>query len=316
MLLSAPRFALPETMDEVIAALAARPGAVLVAGGTEVMPDLLWRRRTAPAFVSLRRVPALRAVTGPGDLVLPAAADTGPQVGGPQVGGPQVPDAGDLVLGAGVTAERLQEADVAVAAPGVARAAASLGTPQVRTEATLGGNVVSALPYRNLLPVLLALDARLTLRSATGEREVPFDGFVTGPGRTALAAGEVLTGVRVPVWPGYQDYVKAGRRNAQYVATVSAAIVLDTVARRVRLAFGNAAPTPFRLDAADRVATEAVDWATGAVSAAGAAETAELVRRGVDPPADDVASADYRRHALGVLTVRLLTRAGSGATHA
>lgn len=302
MLLSAPRFALPETVDEVVAALAARPGAILVAGGTEVMPDLLWRRRTAPAFVSLRRVPALRAVTAPGDLLLPAAA-------GP--GAAAVPVAGDLVLGAGVTAERLQEADVAAAAPGLARAAASLGTPQVRTEATLGGNVVSALPYRNLLPVLLALDARLTLRSATGEREVPFDGFVTAPGRTGLAAGEVLTGVRVPVRPGFQDYVKVGRRNAQYVATVSAAIVVDTAARRVRLAFGNAAPTPFRLDAADRAATEAVDWATGAVSAAGAAETAELVRRGVDPPADDVASADYRRHALGVLTARLLTRAGA-----
>ncbi|CAA9292953.1 MAG: hypothetical protein AVDCRST_MAG41-4578, partial [uncultured Corynebacteriales bacterium] len=62
MLLSAPRFALPETVAEVTATLADRPGAVLVAGGTEVMPDLLWRRRSAEGFVSLRRVTALRAV--------------------------------------------------------------------------------------------------------------------------------------------------------------------------------------------------------------------------------------------------------------
>lgn len=281
MLLSAPRFALPETVDEAVAALAERPGAVLVAGGTELMPDLLWRRRAAAGFVSLRRVPALRTVAV---------------------------DRGTLRVGAGVTAQRLEGADVAAAAPGLARAAASLGTPQVRTEATAGGNVVSALPYRNLLPALLALDATVEV---SGGREVPFEGFVTAPGRTRLAAGEVLTGLRVPVRPGHQDYVKVGRRNAQYVATVSAALVLDTAARRARLAFGNAAPVPLRLDAADRVATEAVDWATGTVSEAGAAEAAEVVRRGVDPPADEVASADYRRHALGVLTARLLTRAGS-----
>ena len=280
MLLTAPRFALPETVAEAVATLAERPDAVLVAGGTEVLPDLLWRRRSAAGFVSLRRVGELRTVR------------TG------------------LTLGAGVTAARLQEPDVLAAAPGLARAAASLGTPLVRSEATLGGNVVSALPYRNLLPVLLALGATLVLRSAGGVREVPFDGFVTAPGRTGLAPGEVLTEIRVPAGPGFQDYAKVGRRNAQYVATVSAAVVVDTAARRVRLAFGNAAPVPLRLDDADRVATEAVDWATGAVSAAAADELAELVRQGVHPPEDDAASAAYRRHALGVLARRLLLRAG------
>ncbi len=282
MLLTAPRFVLPETVAEAVSALAERPDAVLVAGGTEVLPDLLWGRRSAAGFVSLRRIPSLRTAA---------------------------PGAG-LSLGSGMTAARLQRADVMAAAPGLARAAASLGTPQVRTEATLGGNIVSALPYRNLLPVLLALDARLVLRSAGGDREVPFDGFVTAPGRTGLGPGELLTEVRVPAVPGFQDYVKIGRRNAQYVATVSAAIVVDTAARRVRLAFGNAGPTPLRLDDADRAATAAVDWATGSVHPDGAAEVAELVRRGVDPPEDDVAGAAYRRHALGVLARRLLLRAG------
>lgn len=280
MLLTAPRFALPETVAEAVAALAERPGAVLVAGGTEVLPDLLWRRRAAAGFVSLRRIPSLRTV------------------------------ASGLTLGSGVTAARLQQPDIVAAAPGLARAAASLGTPQVRSEVTLGGNIVSALPYRNLLPVLLALDARLVLSSGAGEREVPFDGFLTAPGRTGLLPGEMVTAVRVPTRPGPQDYVKIGRRNAQYVATVSAAIVVDSDARRVRLAFGNAAPTPFRLDEADRVATEAVDWTTGAVAPAGAEEAAELVRRAADPPEDDAAGAAYRRHALGVLTRRLLLRVG------
>jgi CO/xanthine dehydrogenase FAD-binding subunit len=86
--------------------------------------------------------------------------------------------------------------------------------------------------------------------------------------------------------------------------------VVDTGGRRVRLAFGNAAPVPLRLEDADRAATEATDWTTGVVSADGAAEVAELVRRGVYPPEDDIASAAYRRHALGVLAERLLLRAG------
>lgn len=275
MLLTAPRFVLPETVAEAVAALADRPEATVLAGGTEVLPDLLWRRRSAAGFVSLRRIRSLRTVA-PGPL------------------------------GAGLTAAQLELGPV----PGLARAAASLGSPLVRTEATLGGNIVSALPYRNLLPVLLALDAGLVLTSAAGEREVPFDGFVTAPGRTGLRPGELVTAVRVPPVAGFQDYVKVGRRNAQYVATVSAAVVVDRVSRKVRLAFGNAAPTPLRLDQADAVATAAVDWDTGAVDPAGAAEAAELVRRGCDPPDDDSAGADYRRHALGVLTGRLLERAG------
>lgn len=279
MLLTAPRFVLPETVTEVTAALAERPDAVLVAGGTELMPDLLWRRRTAPGLISLRRVRPLREVRA---------------------------EATELLLGAGVTAARLQGADVAGAAPGLARAAASLGSPLVRAEATLGGNIVSALPYRNLLPVLLALDARLTVESAAGRRELPFDGFLLAPGVTALRPGEVLTAVRVPVLPGFQDYVKVGRRNAQFVATASAAIVVDAATRRVRLAFGNAAPVPFRSDAVDAAAAVALAERTTA-----AAEAVEaLVRAEVDPPEDDAAGAAYRRHALGVLARRLVLRAG------
>ncbi len=283
MLLSAPRFALPETVAEAVGALAERPGAVLVAGGTELMPDLLWGRRAPAGFVSLRRVPGLRTVAvepaGPGGAV--------------------------LRVGSGVTAERLQGDDVVAAAPGLARAASSLGTPQVRTEATAGGNVVSALPYRNLLPVLLALDARLELRSADGTREVPFDGFVTAPGRTGLAAGEVLTGLRLEVRPGHQDYVKIGRRNAQYVATVSAAISCDLDGPSgVRLAFGNAGRTPVRHDDVDGIA--ALVYAGGASEE----DLRAAVAAAVDPPEDAVASAEYRRHALGVLAVRLVRRAG------
>lgn len=270
MLLAAPRFALPETVPEALAALAERPGAVVVAGGTELLPDLLWRNRTAAGLVSLRRVAALRGTRT---------------------------DGGELVIGAGTPVARLTDAPDA----GLRAAASSLGTPLVRTEATIGGNVVSALPYRNLLPTLLAGGATLELTSAAGTRTVAFDGFVTAPGRTRLAEGELLTAVRLPAHPGFADYAKVGRRNAQFVATVSAAVVSrDGVAR---LAFGNAGPTPLRSDDVDTAATALLD------GQATADDLRAAVAAAVDPPEDTIASAAYRRHALGVLAVRLVTRA-------
>ncbi|MPQ97741.1 xanthine dehydrogenase family protein subunit M [Modestobacter sp. I12A-02628] len=270
MLLAAPRFALPETVGEALSALAERPDAVVVAGGTEVMPDLLWRVRTAAGFVSLRRVGALRGTSRDGD---------------------------ELVVGAGTPVAALVDAE----AGALAAAARSLGTPLVRTEATIGGNVVSALPYRNMLPALLALDARLELTSDTGRRTVAFDGFTTAPGVTRLGEGELLTAVRLPTRPCFSDYVKIGRRNAQYVATVSAAVVSRNGA--VRLAFGNAGPVPLRSDAVDVVATALLD------GRAGPDDLRAAVADAVDPPEDTVASAAYRRHALGVLATRLVVRA-------
>ena len=110
MLLTAPRFALPETVAEAVAALAERPGAVLVAGGTEVLPDLLLAAPAAAGFVSLRRIPSLRTV------------------------------ASGLTLGSGVTAARLQQPDIVAAAPGLARAADqprhAAGGPRRRLAAT------------------------------------------------------------------------------------------------------------------------------------------------------------------------------------
>lgn len=274
MLLEAPRFALPETVEEALTALRSRPGALVLAGATEVMPDLLWRTRRAEGFVSLRRIPSLRGVRAAGD---------------------------GLVVGAMATAAEL----TAAPHPALAAAAASLGSPLVRTEATLGGNVVSALPYRNFLPALLAAGATLELTGDDGVRTVPFDGFVQAPGRTGLRAGELLTAVRVPAAAGFADYVKVGRRNAQFVATVSAALV--SAPEGVRLAFGNAGPVPLRDDAVDTTARALL---------AGSGSEADLtaaVAAAADPPEDAIASAAYRRHALGVLAVRLVRRAGAAA---
>ena len=283
-MLDHPAFALPATVAEAVDALARRPGAAYVAGATELMPDLSWGTARPAGLVSLRRVDGLRGVAAGHDR------------------------SGAVRVGATTPVAELSLARGDL--PGLARAAESLGTPQVRTQATVGGNVMSALPYRNLLPVLLATGASVELTGPDGVRVLPFDGFVVAPGRTRALPGELLTAVFVPPAAGFQDYVKVGPRNAQFVATASAAVAVDLAAGTVRFGFGNAADVPLRLPAADEVATQALAvTSSGGPSAEALGELADVVARGTDPPADHVASAEYRRHALGVLARRLLERA-------
>lgn len=273
--------AVPETLPEALAALDARPVAQVIAGGTELMPDLLARRKHPTGFVSLRHVGDLRGVRRDGPT---------------------------LVIGATTPVVELLGGPVAKHAPVLAAAAGNLGTPQVRNLATVGGNVMSALPYRNLLPALIALDAEVELAGPGGTRLVPYRDFTRAPGRTQRAPGELVSAIRVPVLDGFQDFVKVGRRNAQFVAVTSAAIVVDRARRTVRVGLGNAGPTPLRAPAAEAHATQQVDWAAGTLGAGDAAECGRLAAEGCDPPDDAVASSAYRRHAVGVLVRRLLER--------
>jgi CO/xanthine dehydrogenase FAD-binding subunit len=272
VLLDHRHLAIPETLAEAAAALDARPQARVIAGGTELMPDLVAGRKQPTGFVSLQRVAELRGVRE---------------------------EDGTLVIGA---ATPVVELIGLTQAPALAAAAASLGTPQVRNLGTAGGNVMSALPFRNLLPALIALDAEIELTATAGTRRVPYRDFTRAPGETVRAPGEIVSAIRVPVLDGFQDY-------AQFVAVSSAALVVDRAGRNVRLGFGNAAPTPVRAPAAEAHAAEHVDWEAGTLDAAAAAECARLAAASVDPPDDHIASAAYRRHATGVLARRLLERA-------
>lgn len=288
MLLDHRYLAIPQTLDEALAALDDRPGARLIAGGTELMPDLEARRIAPAGFVSLRHVAPLHDVRREDET---------------------------LVIGATTPLVALLGGPVAQLAPALAAAAGSLGTPQVRNLGTIGGNVMSALPFRNLLPALIALDAEIELASPAGARTVAYRDFTRAPGETVRAPGEVVTAIRVPLLDGYQSYVKVGRRNAQFIAVSSAAIVVDAAARRIRLGLGNAGPRPLRATAAEDHASAHVDWDAGTVAGDVAAEAGRLAAAACDPPDDHIASAGYRRHATAVLTRRLLARAFPKGQH-
>jgi len=272
----------PRELPELFAALQT-PGAQLLAGGT----DLLVRLRTAqgrgePGPAALVRLDAIASLRG----VEPAPH-------------------GELRLGAACThAELLAHPLVRTELPELASALSNLGSPPIRNMGTLGGNICTASPAGDTLPPLMALGAEVELASASGARRMALCDFITGPGRTRLAPGEVLAAVLVPPMRGFQvrRFEKVGRRSALAVAVVSLAALLRLERGRVaeaRLAWGSVGPTVWRCPAAEA----ALVGRCLTLSTLGG--VAAIVRENIRPIDDVRASADYRRQVAGNLLLRL-----------
>jgi CO/xanthine dehydrogenase FAD-binding subunit len=219
------------------------------------------------------------------------------------------PLAGTVHLGAAVTYAELMTQPLASLLPALAQAARTVGSPQIRSAATIGGNVATASPAGDGLPVLAAMDAMVHLASAVDTRDVTFDQFATGPKRTILRPGELITGITVPVLQGYQGYSKVGVRNAMVIATASSCLAVHEPQQSIRLALGSVGPVIIRATAAEQFATGAVDWQTGTASDDVVAEFASLASAAARPIDDHRSTAAYRRHAIEVLAARLLRRA-------
>ena len=278
----------PRTRAELFQALA-EPGARVLAGGTDLLVRLRSGRETAAALVSLDKIPELRGIS---------------ETGGEGLGR-------GLRLGAATThAELLAHPLVRARLPMLAQALSELGSPPIRNMGTLGGNICTASPAGDTLPPLMALGAEVELASArphgAGTRRLPLAEFITGPGRTALAPGEVLAAVQVPP-PGagwVQHFEKVGRRNALAVAVVSLAALLRTerggTVAEARLAWGSVGPTVWRCPEAEAVLVGR------RLSLTALGEAAAVVRARVKPMDDVRASADYRRTVAGNLLLRLV----------
>jgi carbon-monoxide dehydrogenase medium subunit len=187
----------------------------------------------------------------------------------------------------------------------LAQAAAGIGSSQIRNLATLGGNLCNASPAADMCPILLALEATLTIAGPGGSRETPLERFFSGPGQVDLTAGELVTAVTVP-WPAPRRrsiYLKHGPRKAMDCAQVGVAVSLEFDAEtgcggNARVAMGAVAPTPVRLRAVE-------DLLEG--RRAGDIPPADLagaVQQGIAPISDLRASAEYRRDVAAALTRR------------
>jgi CO/xanthine dehydrogenase FAD-binding subunit len=277
------------TLDEALDLLASTPSATVLAGGTDLMVELNLGHRRTDAVVCVNRIGELRSWR-------------------------HDPTTDTVHIGAAVTYAELMHEPLAGFAPALAQAARTVGSPQIRHAATIGGNLGTASPAGDGLPVLAALDAVVHLASAEGRREVPFAEFATGPKRTVVGPGELITGVTVQVLDGFQGYRKVGVRNAMVIATASACLAVDTTSRSVRLALGSVGPVVLRAPEAEAIAVEAADFESGSIDA-GAVERFAVAAAAASRPIDDHrSSAAYRRRAIEVLARRLLTSAFPGGT--
>ena len=270
----------PRTLDEALEALQRDPDAQLLAGGTDFVVEVNFGHRRPPAVVGLRRVAELQGWRR---------------------------DDGELVLGAGLTFTEI-ETQLAGELPALAAAARTVGSPQMRNAGTLGGNLGTASPAGDALPVLAALDAKVVLASRDGDRTLPLTEFVTGVKRTALRPGEIIREVRVPRLRGPQQFLKVGTRNAMVISIVCAALVIDLDGRTVRCGLGSVAPTPMRATEAEAFIGGEIDWDGPRAPAASVTRFGELAAAAARPITDHRSSAEYRRRAVQVITTRALQR--------
>src|SRR5918992_2498767 len=211
-----------------------------------------------------------------------------------------------LRIGAGVSYARVV-GELGDLLPGLAIAARTVGSPQIRNRGTIGGNLGSASPAGDAHPPLLASDAVVEVESVRGVRVLPIDGFFRRPKVSALAPDELIRAVRVDRASGPQQFAKIGTRNAMVIAVCSFALALHPAARRIGTGIGSAAPTPVRARAAEEFLAGALDWARGGpVDEEVGRRFGELVAATASPIDDVRGTAGYRRHALAVMARRTL----------
>ncbi|MFE7562500.1 FAD binding domain-containing protein [Kitasatospora sp. NPDC057500] len=279
-------FLRPATWDEALAAKAGHPGALPVSGGTDVMVELNFDARRPPALLDLNRVGELADWSRDGAV---------------------------LRLGAAVPYSRIIT-ELSGPLPGLALAARTVGSPQIRNRGTVGGNLGAASPAGDAHPPLLAAgrDVLVEAASVRGTRLIPVDDFYTGVKRNALAPDELIRAVRVPAADGPQQFAKIGTRNAMVIAVCAFALALHPRTGTVGTGIGSAAPTPRR-------AADAEEYLGAVLAGRGLWESGEppgeevlrrfgeLVTAAADPIDDVRGTAGYRRHALAVMARRTFT---------
>jgi len=261
--------AFPESYREAASLLAETPDSTLVAGGTDVMVAVNDGRQRISQWISLDRIKQADAFDVDGAVVWLAAGVTFDQLLGTQVPGLHA----------------------------LAQAARTVGSPQIRAAATLGGNVATASPAGDSLPVLACCDAAIELVGPTNSRRVELAEFLRGPKQTSMDPGEVIAGIHLRSTSGAQHFAKVGTRNAMVISVCSLAGRLDRANGIARLAIGSASPTVKRMHEAEQLLLDG----------ASASHVGAAVAAGADPIDDVRSSARYRHHALAVLGARLAT---------
>jgi len=223
-----------KSVADALDALHADPAAIPIAGGTDVLIKIRAGKLAGCSLVSIHDLPELKGIA--------------------------VTAAGDVEIGPLTTFRELTFSTVIRERAGVlGEAADTAGGPQLRAVGTVGGNVCNGITSADTASTLMALGARLRVRSREGEREVPIEQWYLVPGKVALRSGELLVKIVLPR-SGYEGfsghYIKYAQRNAMDIATLGVSCLTKLSADKktveeLRLAFGVAGPVPMRAPTAE-----------------------------------------------------------------
>lgn len=274
----------PSTLEEAQTLLAQTPGAVFVAGGTDLFVQRQARKIQGP-IISLRGIDELRGIEQKDDLM--------------------------IMAGEPLT-RIMQHETIQRDYPALVRSIEVLGSHQIRNVATLGGNLCNASPGADTAPPLIVYGARARIRGRPDSdgnrcRSVAITEFFAGPGETCLQPGEILEGVVLDE-PGpdlRSSFIRQGRVKMD-IAIASLAVAFEwdgAKATGIRIAAGAVAPVPLRL-----TRTEA--QLEGSSLDADVLARASVTAMDEVQPIDDIrASAEYRRDLIGVFVRRAVRAA-------
>lgn len=248
----------------------------LMAGGTDVLPQMKEGRRSPKRVISTMKIQEL-------DFVM-------------------VTD-NTLKIGATTSLKKVAAASKELkTAEALYEGVSSVGKLQIMSMGTIAGNICTASPAADSVPPLLAMDASLTIKKQSSEREIALKDFLVGPGKIALQPGEILYCVNVPVHrTGVgSEFIKVERVGAD-IAKINIAVVVKrngNICESCSVAVGSCGPTTLLIDGPGKLLSgkEIIDLEGGYIAEAGA-----MVSAGITPIDDIRSTAEYRRKVASVI---------------
>lgn len=221
---SSGAYHLPSSLEEAFSLLEEHPEARIINGGTDIMVQVNIARLKFPVLIDISGIDCLRQISLNKDGVR---------------------------IGAAVTYSDLERSGIVKTdLPWLLELTKVLASRQIRNFGTLSGNIANASPIGDSLPLLLVLNASLILSSKASQRQIPLKDFFLSYKKTALAAGELITEIVIPIPPqgAYIKFIKAVKRKAVDISAIASAICLETnpqgLIKTARLALGGAAEIP------------------------------------------------------------------------
>ena len=281
------RYEAPGTVADALRAIAANPGAMVLAGGTDLLVQYQSGTRNPSAFIDVKRIPELMQIAA---------------------------DAGSVTIGAAVPAvEICANSTIKAWWPGLVDGVHLIGSTQIQGRGSIGGNLCNASPAADSVCSLIVGRGVAVIAGPKGEREVPVEQFAVSPGRNVLGRDELLVAVRLPkpaphTGDAYQRLIP---RSEMDIAVASAAVSLTLdeagVCVAARVAIGAVAPTALLVpDATAALVGSRLDAAALKQAAAAASAAAQ-------PIDDKRGTVAYRRQVVGVLTRRVALVAAARA---